>query len=407
MNIRGNRPVTSHHVDFLKEGFLSNGYVPNNLITCRVPTANEISEFYTRKPHNLSVAHAEERAHDVLKVPNAGGHVYVIDGLHRREVVLQLMEDHVYPQDFRLQARLVKAMCPEEDIALSFHLNSTNDYPIKLSACAMVVQCSRYDELINKSEESKLTASEVARRMVQTAGGEHVLSETSMKRMVEARRQVLGVSRKLPISALQYLESLQQSNPQSSESAFTISNLRSVPRLLSDEEALSLLNRMNNFYLTSIPVPKAMPPDNVSKSCFVVRRAIQAIKSFQKLCGFPELPEELKYFAGQMKNTAKHDQALYECYYNGEVLFEDLALECEKKVPGGAEKVMIARKKLSEMEDILGKIKMQDLPVKDRNVNEEGMESKTQGDRKHVEDVNEEGMVSKTQAEQTSCRRRW
>ncbi len=47
---------------------------------------------------------------------------------------------------------------------------------------------------------------------------------------------------------------------------------------------------------------------------------------------------------------------------------------------------MIARKKLSEMEDILGKIKMQDLPVKDSNVNEEGMESKTQGDRKHVEE---------------------
>ncbi len=319
VNTRCVRPVTAYHVRFLRDGFLRNGYVAANLITCRTPTAREISDFYTREPYLCQRFEAEERAQAELKKPDAGGHVYCIDGLHRRKVALDLMERQEYSEDFRLWGRLVRNLSAEKEIALSIALNSSNEYNIRLSPCSLVLQCNRYDTVVNSSEKSKaLSAAEVGRRMVQCTGNETQQSEKNVKAMAETRRQVIGISRKLPIGALKYLDSLQETNPKNAEAAFTIANLKAVPKHLTDEEAVSLLKRMNNFYKTQIPVPKSMPPHEVRENAACVHQAIKAIESFKTLCEYTALPRELEHLAAQMKYTDKHDNSLADCSYDGE-----------------------------------------------------------------------------------------
>ncbi len=348
VNTRGVRPVTDHHLKTIRDGFVRNGYIATNLITCRTPTAREIADFYSREPYLCQELEAEERAQAELKKPDAGGHVYCIDGLHRRKVSLELIESHEFAEDFRLWGRLVKNLCAEKEIALSISLNSCNAFSIKLSPCSLVLQCNRYDRLVNCSARKKvLSAVEVGRRMVQCAGNDKQLSEKTVKAMAETRRQVIGISRKLPIRALKYLDSLQETDPVNAEAAYTIANLKAIPKDLTDEEAVSLLKRMNNFYKTQIPVPKSMPPHQVRENMFYVRRAINAIESFKTLCEYAALPNALEHLAGQMKYTDKHDESLADCSYEGEELYADLVLECERYVVGGVSRIMIARKKMS------------------------------------------------------------
>ncbi len=111
--------MTAYHVRFLRDGFLRNGYVETNLITCRTPTAREISDFYTRELYLCQTFEAEERPQAELKKADAGGHVYCIDGLHRRNVTLGLMERQEYSEDFRLCGRSVRNASAEKEIALS------------------------------------------------------------------------------------------------------------------------------------------------------------------------------------------------------------------------------------------------------------------------------------------------
>ncbi len=347
VNSYGARPVTSYHVNRMKDVFRKNGYVSGSLITCRFPTAREISAFYREAPHCLSATDAEKRAQEVLKKPGGSGHFYCIDGLHRTKVALELIEEKAFQEGFRLFGRVVKDLGKEYEIALSISLNSSNDYCIKLSACALVLQCSKYDEIVNNNGRKKtFSAAEVARRMVQCGGTDKSLSDKTVGAMAETRRQVIGISRKLPSLALQYLEEVQSTNPTDAESAFTISNLKAVPKPLAPEVAVSLLKRLHHFYKTQIPNPKAMAPNQVKGTCFYASRAIKAVEKFMNLCEYSRLPAELEHIADQMKNTNKHDQALSDFSYEGDVLYEDIVQECEKKVPGGAAKIMIARRKI-------------------------------------------------------------
>ncbi len=74
-------------------------------------------------------------------------------------------------------------------------LNSSNEYCIKLSACALVLQCNKYDELVNSDGRKKpLSATEVARRMVQCGGIDKNMIEEARRAMAETRRQVIGIS---------------------------------------------------------------------------------------------------------------------------------------------------------------------------------------------------------------------
>ncbi len=99
-----------------------------------------------RKPHLHDEKRAHERAQAVLELPIAGGHVFCIDGLHRRKAALKLMKDQELAENFRLYAHIVQEICKEYEIALSISLNSSNECCIMLSPCALVLQCSRYEE---------------------------------------------------------------------------------------------------------------------------------------------------------------------------------------------------------------------------------------------------------------------
>ncbi len=347
VNSFGVRPVTTYQVKELKDAIRRNGYVSSSLITCRLPTAQEIAAFYREAPHCLSITEAEIRAQDILKQPQSNGHFYCIDGLHRKKAILELIDEKCFQEGLRILARVVKDLGKEYEIALSISLNSSNEYCIKLSTCALVLQCNKYDEIVNSNGRKKpLSAAEVARRMVQCGGLDKHLSESTARAMAETRRQVIGISRKLPELALRYLERVQGANDNSAEAAFTISNLKAVPKILTSDEALSLMKRFRHFYKTQAPIQKPMPAKNVPTTCVYIRRAINAVNNFLKLCEFAKMPPELEYFTDQMKNTNKHDEALSDCLYDTDFLYDDLVLECEKKVTGGAAKVMIAKKKI-------------------------------------------------------------
>ncbi len=78
--------------------------------------------------------------------------------------------------------------------------------------------------------------------------------------MTETRRQVIGINSKLPISALRYLDALQQNNAVSAEAAFTMANMKAVPKGLTNEEAVVFLIKMSHFNRILILIQKAMVP---------------------------------------------------------------------------------------------------------------------------------------------------
>ncbi len=70
--------------------------------------------------------------------------------------------------------------------------------------------------------------------------------------MEETRCKVIGIARKLPYSALRYVDAVKETDLESAKAAFTIPNLKAVPKILGDEEAVSLMQRMHNFYKTQL-----------------------------------------------------------------------------------------------------------------------------------------------------------
>ncbi len=52
---------------------------------------------------------------------------------------------------------------------------------------------------------------------------------------------------KLPAQALQYLENVQRTSARSAGAAFTLGNLKSVPKRLPSEEAVSLMKKTSSF----------------------------------------------------------------------------------------------------------------------------------------------------------------
>ncbi len=97
----------------LKDVFRKNGYVSSSLITCSLPTAQEISTLYRDYPHCLSKTDAEMRAQEALKKAHAQGHYYCIDGLHRKKAVLELIDKREFKEGFRILARVVKDLGKE------------------------------------------------------------------------------------------------------------------------------------------------------------------------------------------------------------------------------------------------------------------------------------------------------
>lgn len=243
-------------------------------------------------------------------------------------------------------------MSIQDEIALSLSHNLTNEFCVPLSFLATLIRCHDYDQAVNAERRLKgqnlYSASEVGKFMVQSTAG-RVKSDKAIAKMAETRRQILGVSRKLPHVVFEYFRNMMSQDKEGLQVALTMSNLRAVPRKLQYEEYVYLTKRMVRFYENCLPTPKPLHGKDVPDQVVSLHRAQGEIEKFMKLCDYEKLPAELATIENRMLCTQILDDELAENTVK-EQLFAPIVDACRKFVPGGTDRLTIADRKLSGMD---------------------------------------------------------
>lgn len=346
------RPVLPKDIAFIKERFLRNGYVDSHLLTCRYATAPEIEAFYRRPPYRYSAEKAEEVARSYMREGCSGGHTFCYDGHIRKFVSILLIEAGVLVPGFRLKASLWPQLSKQDEIALSLSRNSANEFCVPLSFITTLLRCHDYDQAVNsiriECQQKHLSATEVGKAMVSRVSSQ-VVDQKALAKMAETRRQILGITRKLPSCTIDYFRQLTSEDCDGLQAAFTMENLKAVPKTVTPQESLSLVKRIVKYYENSLPVPKAVQARDLAEQLVNVRRAICEFDKFKKLCEYESIPNELKTLVERMLTTQILDNDLGSNSLKDK-LFKPLSVGCRNLVPGGTQNLAIADRKLTEIE---------------------------------------------------------
>lgn len=165
--------------------------------------------------------------------------------------------------------------------------------------------------------------------------------------MAETRRQILGITRRIPACVISYFRELLSGDTGGLQVSFTMANLKAIPKGLNPEETLALVKRMSTFYENGLPVPKSLQAKEVPEQIVNIRRAAEEIRKFKSLCEYDELPEELAVLADRMLSSQVIDDRLAENCFK-ETLLPQIATACRNLVTGGSQRVATAERKLSE-----------------------------------------------------------
>lgn len=327
----------------------------NVLTSSRYATAPEIESFYRRPPHGYSADRASEVTRSYMQQGNSGGHIFCYDGHVRKFVSIRLTERGVLVPGFRLKSLLLPQLSKQDEIALSLSQNSANEFCVPLSFLTTLLRCHDYDQAANairpQRKQKILSATEVGRAMV-TRAASKVVDKKAIAKMAETRRQILGITRKLPPCVIEYFRELTAQDSDGLQAAFTIANLKAVPKNIQPQESLSLVKRMVKYYENSLPVPKPLQARDITDQLVNVRRALGEVEKFNTLCDYECVPTELQTLVDRILTTQILDDDLADNSLK-EKLFKPLADGCRNLVTGGTQHLGIATRKLTEIEDNL------------------------------------------------------
>lgn len=335
----------------MKESFLQNDYIDSHLLSCRYATT-PVQEFYMREPYNYSREKSTEVTRSHMQKGNSGGHFYCYDGHIRKFVSIILIDIGFFEAGFMLKSILLPHPSRQDEIAFSLSRNAVNELSVPVTFVATLLRCYDYDEASNadrrKKNQKLLSASEVAKNMVLSARSVlTVADERAVSKMGETRRQVLGVSRKLPSCVIDYFRVLISQNTKDLQVAFTMATLKAIPKKVLPQECLALMKRIAKYYETCLPVPNPLHAKSVPYQLVTIRIAVNEIDKFKKLCEYDEIPEELNTMTERMLTTQIMDDDLAD-NATREVLFSPLVKACENLVTGGSQRLAIAERKISE-----------------------------------------------------------
>ena len=334
VNDSHSRIVTNEDVAIMEQSFEESGYIPTaSPVSVRYATAPEICSFYQGPPHNYSHENAEKLTAVISAKADFDGHVYAYDGLIRKATVLRMMQSKKLPRAFFLRAMLVPQFSPRQAIAYGIAQNSVNGIAVKLSPVEILIKCREYDKMYNSGRTTVANQTEVAKTMVDESVPSGTPDKTK-KKQAETRRQIIGVSRKLPDKAFNFFETALRRDSSVTRSAFTIANLKAIPKDINEEEVLCLLSRLEKGYHLSFPKPKPLETLQMKQQATLVFEALRHIKRFQDLAGYEILPKELSDLCSRMTSTQKYDEELKENESCSQ-LFSPLIELCRKAVPGG------------------------------------------------------------------------
>lgn len=343
------RPILLRDEHIVREGFLQNGYVSTYLISCRVATVPEIQKFFEKEPHGYTSQKAAEVARTVMRgdtTRKAGDYRFCYDGHIRKSVSIQLMNEGALQKDFKLKSELVMSMPVQDEIAYGLSRNAPHSFCVPLSFLATLLRCHDYDVELNiwlrKRRQKCLSATEVARRLVSSTT-KGFQDDKAMKKRTETKRQILGISRKLPSSTVEFLRKFICNDEEGLQMAFTLANMRAVPRTLTEEEFLMLMKRFIRYYQDCLPSPKPLLPKDVSTQVIHLRRAIEELEKFKKLCEYDEIPNEMHTVAERITATQMLDLEMQENAFSKALLLP-LETACRNLVPNGTNHLEIARK---------------------------------------------------------------
>ena len=334
------RPVLKRNVQVLMSSIEMHGYQRSNWLTGRIATYPEICLYYQQEPYCYSKEKAKDVANAAMKCEEADGHTYLYDGHLRRIAVLQLLEIGKLAKGFEIPCLLGRHLSDEEEIAYSISCNAINEFSVLLSPLALLMRCLDFDEAVNHERTKRLSASEVAKRMVLFSSAD-MLAKTAKSKMAETRRQYLSVSRHLSPLTVKFFRELLQTDEAGIERAFNISNMKAIPKNLSSIEQVSLAKRMTKAFETSLPTRKAISAADVSIQVVQIRRASKEVSKFLNKCGYEKIPAELERTVSTMMNTQQFDVELTS-NSNLDVLFPPLSEACKNLVPGGTNRLSIA-----------------------------------------------------------------
>lgn len=205
------RPVTAKDIAIVKKGFYQHGYISSYLIACRYAKAPETEAFFMREPHCYSQEKAEEATKSAMKQGQSGGYFFCLDGLIRKYVSFELIDEQFLSSEFKLVSSLHPSMPTEDEIAFALSRNSLNEFSVPLSFLVTLLRSHDYDSAVNAERRAKkqkvLQASEVGKPMV--LGAAYGMADSkAIDKVAQSRRQILGVSRRVPGSSVSYFREL-------------------------------------------------------------------------------------------------------------------------------------------------------------------------------------------------------
>lgn len=342
------RPILPKDKEVVKQGFYQNGYIDSYLISCRYAKAPEIEAFFRRAPHCYSSEKAAEVTRATMRQGNSGGYMFCYDGHIRKFVSIDLIEENFLSINFKLKSSLHRSTSPQDEIAFSLSRNSVHSFCVPLSFLLTLLRCHDYDIEANAPrramKQKVLSATEVGKRMVLSIS-KIVSNEKAVSKIAETRRQVLGITRKLPISVIEFLRSFVSNDDEGLQVCFTLANLRAIPKSVTEEQSLYLIKRFIRYYETCLPTPKPIHGKDVAHQLVHVRRAERELEKFKKLCEYDVIPEEMETLSQRMLCTQLLDVEMAENAQNDH-LFEPLETACRNLVPNGTNHLEIAFRKL-------------------------------------------------------------
>ena len=221
------RPVLNRNIKVLSSSIELNGCQSSKFVSGRIATYPEICNFYTQDPFSYSEEKAREIASTAMKDEEAGGHTYLYDGHLRKYAVLELMKSKKLKLSFRLPCLLGRYLNDEEEIAFSISCNAVNEFAVPLSPLTLLMRCHAFDEAANSSRSKRLSATDVAKRMVQFSSSD-MLASSAKAKLAETRRQYLSISRRLQSPTVEFFNILLETDEAGLERAFNVSNLKAI-----------------------------------------------------------------------------------------------------------------------------------------------------------------------------------
>ena len=177
--------------------------------------------------------------------------------------VLKLVKSKKLKLSFRLPCLLGRYLNEEDEIEFSISCNAVNEFSVPLSPLTLLMRCHSFDEAANSSHSKRLSATDVAKRMVQFSSSDMLASYAKAK-LAETRRQYLSISHRLQSLTVEFFNILLETDEAGLEKAFNISNLKAIPKSLSKTEQLLLVKRIIKAYETSLSSRKAITASDVT-----------------------------------------------------------------------------------------------------------------------------------------------